>query len=208
MPRIVRKADVVWEGNVARGTGRSSAASSGRSRCRSASPPGSAPGGEDEPGGVARGRPRRLLRDVARWRAGKAGTPPEHLDVRCTVTMDEVGGKGHQIVHSEIEASGTVPNCDEAGIRPGSRSRRCGMPVLGADRASATVAVSVKFARVSKYRRRNAMATDRTMSTTWRGTLTEGRARSPKREAARSARSTSAGPPGRRRRTARRAPRS
>ena len=28
----------------------------------------------------------------------KAGTPPERLDVRCTITMDEVEGKGHQFV--------------------------------------------------------------------------------------------------------------
>ena len=44
----------------------------------------------------------------------KAGTPPERLEVRCVVTMDEVEGKGHQVVHSAIEAHGTVPDCDEA----------------------------------------------------------------------------------------------
>ena len=39
----------------------------------------------------------------------KAGTPPERLDVRCVITMDEVEGKGHQIVHSAIDAHGAVP---------------------------------------------------------------------------------------------------
>ena len=35
----------------------------------------------------------------------KAGTPPTSLETRITVTMDEVEGKGHQIVHSQIEVS-------------------------------------------------------------------------------------------------------
>ena len=72
----------------------------------------------------------------------KAGTPPEQLDVRCTVTMDEVGGKGHQIVHSEITASGTVPNCDEAAFAQAAEAADAGCPFSVLIRASATVAVS------------------------------------------------------------------
>ena len=47
---------------------------------------------------------------------GSAGTPPERLEVRCTITMDEVEGKGHQIVLSEIAATGRVPGADDASF--------------------------------------------------------------------------------------------
>ena len=66
-----------------------------------------------------------------------AGTPPERLDVRCTITMDEVEGKGHQIVHSAIVARGVrsrtrrgrrSPQAAEAPT-PAARSRRsCAAP--------------------------------------------------------------------------------
>ena len=62
----------------------------------------------------------------------KAGTPPERLDVRCVVTMDEVVGKGHQIVHSEIEAHGSVPSCDEAAFAQAAEAGRRNLPVLSA----------------------------------------------------------------------------
>jgi osmotically inducible protein OsmC len=42
-----------------------------------------------------------------------AGTPPERLDTHCTITMDEVEGRGHLIVHSAIDVRATVPDLDE-----------------------------------------------------------------------------------------------
>ena len=72
----------------------------------------------------------------------KAGTPPERLDVRCVVTMDEVEGKGHQIVHSEIEARGSVPDCDEAAFAQAAAAADASCPFSALIRASATVNVS------------------------------------------------------------------
>ena len=76
----------------------------------------------------------------------KAGTPPERLDVRCVVTMDEIEGKGHQIVHSEIEALGTVPDCDEAAFAQAAEAADAGCPFSALIRASATVSVSASLA--------------------------------------------------------------
>jgi osmotically inducible protein OsmC len=144
MPRIVREATVSWEGNVARGSGAVTAASTQAF----ADLPFSLPSRI----GLAAGKtsPEELL---AAAHGGcftmsltneltTAGTPPERLDVRCTVTMDEVEGKGHQIVHSEIAATGTVPGCDAAAFAQAAEAADASCPFSALIRASATVAVS------------------------------------------------------------------
>ena len=72
----------------------------------------------------------------------KAGTPPERLSVRCVITMDEVEGRGHQIVHSAIEARGAVPDCDAAAFAQAAEVADAGCPFSALIRASATVTVS------------------------------------------------------------------
>ena len=62
--------------------------------------------------------------------------------MRCVITMDEVEGKGHQIVHSAIEAHGTVPDCDDAAFAQAAEAADAGCPFSALIRASATVAVS------------------------------------------------------------------
>jgi lipoyl-dependent peroxiredoxin len=147
VPRIVREATVEWEGNLARGIGAISAASSGAfvalpytlaSRI-----------------GILEGKtsPEELLAAAhggcfttsLAGELSKAGTPPERLDVRCVVTMDEIEGKGHQIVHSQIEAHGTVPNCDESAFAQAAEAADAGCPFSALIRASATVAVTASL---------------------------------------------------------------
>ena len=72
----------------------------------------------------------------------RAGTPPEHLDIRCTITMDEVEGRGHQIIHSAIDATGVVPGCDEAGFAQAAEAADAGCPFSALIKASATVSVN------------------------------------------------------------------
>ena len=91
--------------------------------------------------------------------------------------MDEVEGKGHQIVHSQIVAHGTVPDCDEAAFAQAAEAADAGCPVLRADpcvRHGRRLRNTVARAPVDRDPRRPAMATDRTMSTTWNGTLMDG----------------------------------
>ena len=66
MPRVVREADVSWEGNLARGDGALTAASSGAFTGLAvlARGAGGCDGRQDEPGGAARGGARGLLRHV------------------------------------------------------------------------------------------------------------------------------------------------
>jgi lipoyl-dependent peroxiredoxin len=144
MPRIVREADVHWEGNVARGAGGITAASSGAfvGLPFSVASRVGVPEGKTSPEELLAAAHGGCFAMSLAGELAKAGTPPEQLDVRCTVTMDEVGGKGHQIVHSEITASGTVPNCDEAAFAQAAEAADAGCPFSALIRASATVSVS------------------------------------------------------------------
>jgi lipoyl-dependent peroxiredoxin len=103
MPRIERTAEVTWDGNVARGNGAITAATGAFSGLPFSLPTRI---------GAAEGKtsPEELL---AAAHAGcftmslaseltTDGTPPGHLEVRCTIVMDEVPDEGHQIVGSNV----------------------------------------------------------------------------------------------------------
>lgn len=144
MPRIVREAEVHWEGNIARGGGAITAASSG---AFSALPYTVAsrigvPEGKTSPEELLAAAHGACFTMSLTSELSQAGTPPQRLEVRCVVTMDEVEGAGHQIVHSEITARGTVPDCDEAAFAQAAEAADAGCPFSALIRASATVAVS------------------------------------------------------------------
>lgn len=144
MPRIVREADVSWEGNVARGAGTLTAGSSGAfsdlpytlaSRIAN-------PEGKTSPEELLAAAHGACFTMSLASELTTAGTPPARLDVHCVITMDEVGGKRHQIVHSEIVAHGTVPDADEAAFAQAAEAADASCPFSALIRASATVAVT------------------------------------------------------------------
>ena len=147
MPRIVRDADVSWEGNLARGEGAITAASSGAFTALPYSLPTriAAPEGKTSPEELLASAHGGCFTMSLASELVKAGTPPERLDVQCVVTMDEVEGKGHQIVHSEIRARGVVPGCDDASFAQAAEEADAGCPFSALIRASATVAVSASL---------------------------------------------------------------
>lgn len=146
MPRIVRKAEVAWDGTVARGRGTVVASSSGAFTL-----PVTLASRIAEPEGKT--SPEELLAAAhvvcfvtsLGSELARAGTPPEHLDVRCTITMDEVEGRGHQIIHSAIDATGLVPGCDEAGFAQAAEAADAGCPFSALIKASATVSVNASL---------------------------------------------------------------
>jgi osmotically inducible protein OsmC len=73
------------------------------------------------------------------------GSPPERLDVTCTVTMDEVEGKGHLIVDSTIEAAARVPDVDAEGFRRVVEAADAGCSLSALIRASASVSVNARL---------------------------------------------------------------
>ena len=147
MPRIERNATVVWEGNVARGAGQISAGTGAFGGLPFSLP--SRIGAGDEP----KTSPEELL---AAAHAGcfamglaseltKRGAPPQLLEVRCRVTMDEVEGKGHQIVHSTIDASARAEGIDSAAFAEAAAVADEECPFSALIKASAAVTVNAKL---------------------------------------------------------------
>ena len=142
MPRIVREADIVWEGTTARGSGVVTAASSGAfalpttNASRVADPEGKTSPEELLAAAHASCYVTSLGSELAR-----AGTPPERLEVHCRITMDEVGDLGHRIVASAISARGIVPGSDQSAFAQAAEAADLGCPFSALIKASATVTI-------------------------------------------------------------------
>jgi lipoyl-dependent peroxiredoxin len=146
MPRIAREAAVVWEGNLARGEGSLTAASSGAF----SSLPYSLPTRVGNPEGKT--SPEELLAAAhggcfAMSLAGEltgAGTPPEQLDVRVTIVVDEVEGR-HLVVLSQLEVTGRVPGVEAAAFDRAVAAADEGCTMSALVRAGARIEISARL---------------------------------------------------------------
>ena len=142
MPRIVREAEIDWEGTTARGSGVVRAASTGSFELSSTI----ASRIEVERGKTS---PEELLAAAHATcfvtslgsELARLDAPPERMRVRCTITMDEVEGQGHRIVASAIAARALVPGADEATLAAAAEAADAGCPFSALIRATATVTV-------------------------------------------------------------------
>jgi lipoyl-dependent peroxiredoxin len=118
MPRIVRDADVSWDGNLARGTGAITAASSGAFETLGYSLPTriATPEGKTSPEELLAAAHGGCFTMSLAGELTGAGTPPGRLDVHCRITMDEIEGRGHLIVHSALDVHARVAGLDDAGL--------------------------------------------------------------------------------------------
>jgi lipoyl-dependent peroxiredoxin len=142
MPRIVREAEIDWEGTTARGSGVVRAVSTGAfelptsiaSRIEVVS-------GKTSPEELLAAAHASCFVTSLGSELARAGTPPERMYVHCTITMDEVEGKGHQIVASAISARVVAPGVNEAVLAKAAEDADAGCPFSALIRASATVTV-------------------------------------------------------------------
>jgi lipoyl-dependent peroxiredoxin len=146
MPRIVREAEIVWEGTTARGSGIVSAVSSGAFSLPStnASRVGD-PAGKTSPEELLAAAHATCFVTSLGSELARAGTPPERMEVRCTITMDEVEGVGHRIVSSAIAARGSVPGCDAAAFAQAAEVADEGCPFSALIKGTATVTIQAKL---------------------------------------------------------------
>jgi osmotically inducible protein OsmC len=75
----------------------------------------------------------------------RAGGTVERVDLTCTVTLDEVEGKGHRIVSSEIEGRVRADGIDEAGLERVTQKADEGCTFSALIRASASVSVRLEL---------------------------------------------------------------
>jgi lipoyl-dependent peroxiredoxin len=146
VPRIRREAGVDWTGSLSRGSGVASAHSSG-----AFSLPVTLPSRVGDPEGKT--SPEELLAAAhaacfATSLAGesaRAGGTVEGLTVRCAITIDEVPGKGHQVVSSDVVASARVEGLDAEGFARAAAAADAGCTFSALLRASASVTVSAEL---------------------------------------------------------------
>ncbi len=140
MPRIVREAEIDWEGTTARGSGVVRAVSSGSFELPSTiASRVEVHQGKTSPEELLAAAHATCFVTSLGSELARLKIPPERMHVHCTITMDEVEGKGHRIVASHIAARAVVPGADSDSFAEAARAADEGCSFSALIRASATV---------------------------------------------------------------------
>ena len=117
MPHIERTAKLTWDGNVARGVGTISAGSGAFESLGFSLPARiGQPEGRTSPEELLAAAHGGCITMSLASELTRMGTPPGRLDVTCRVVMDEVEGRGHQIVESHVDARVAADGVDDAAL--------------------------------------------------------------------------------------------
>jgi lipoyl-dependent peroxiredoxin len=148
MPHIERRAQLIWEGNLARGDGSVSGDSGAFTGLAFSLPTRiSQVAGKTSPEELLAAAHGGCITMSLAGELTRAGTPPGRLDVSCLIEMDEVEGKGHQIVASHVDAVVAADGADDAGLQAAlaAADEDCPFSQL-LRRAGAVVHVSARLA--------------------------------------------------------------
>jgi osmotically inducible protein OsmC len=140
VPRIVREAEIDWEGTTARGSGVVKALSTGSFELPSTiASRVEVVEGKTSPEELLAAAHATCFVTSLGSELARLGTPPERMYVRCTITMDEVDGSGHGIVASHIRARAVAPEADAETFAAAAQAADDGCPFSALIRASAAV---------------------------------------------------------------------
>jgi len=148
MPHIERTAQIVWEGNAARGVGTLTGDSGAFHELGFSLPSRiGKPDGKTSPEELLAAAHGGCITMSLSGELSKAGTPPGRLAASCRIVMDEVEGQGHQIVASHVDFAVTAEGLDEAGLEDAVAKADEGCPFSQLlKRAGAEVHVSARLA--------------------------------------------------------------
>lgn len=143
-----REARAVWNGDLMSGTGSVSGASSGKLNdvpvswsARTAEP-----GGKSSPEELLAAAHASCFAMALSGGLGRAGTPPNRLEVRSKVTFDKVGDSW-TVVSSELEVTGEVPGIDAAAFAKAAEEAKDGCPISRALKNNVKLSVRPTLAR-------------------------------------------------------------
>jgi lipoyl-dependent peroxiredoxin len=147
VPRIERSAEAVWEGRVASGSGVISGSSSGAFELPYSEPTRVAdPAGETSPEELIAAAHAGCFAMSLAAELSKQRLEPRRLSVAATCVMDEVEGKGHVVVASELDVRADVPGLDAAGLHAAVERADAGCPTSTLIRGTASVSVTASLA--------------------------------------------------------------
>ena len=146
MPKIERRAEAVWEGNVARGGGRLSAVSSGAFDALGYDLPTRIgnPDGKTSPEELLAAAYAGCFAMSLAGELTKADAPPQRLEVQVACVVDEVAGKGHLVVHSHVDVAAAAPGIEEDAFQAAAAAD-AGCTMSSLIRGSAEVSVSARL---------------------------------------------------------------
>src|SRR4051812_10656592 len=146
MPRVQREANVTWEGNVARGSGSISAATGAFSNLPySLATRVEKPDGKTSPEELLAAAHAACYAMSLTGELARAGSAPDHLDVRAVVTLDQVEDGSHRIVASELLARARVTGIDEATLQEAASAANKGCTFSALIEASGKVTVNAEL---------------------------------------------------------------
>jgi lipoyl-dependent peroxiredoxin len=129
MPRIERSAKVEWDGNVARGHGTITGATGAFSALpyTLASRIGN-PEGKTSPEELLAAATAGCFTTSLGSELARDDTPAGHLEIGCTIVMDEVAGEGHQIVGAQITVLAQVEGASDEALAAAIERADAGCP--------------------------------------------------------------------------------
>lgn len=147
MPRIERNANVVWEGNLARGSGRISGGTGAFENLEysNAVRIGKGDEGKTSPEELLAAAHAGCFATSLAGELTRAGSAPERLNVTVNIVMDEVPEKGHLIVESQLRARARVDGIDEENFRRVVEEADAGCPFSVLIKASAKVSIDAEM---------------------------------------------------------------
>ena len=138
----IREAHATWEGDLASGTGVVSSVTSKTfsdlpvswaSRTQS-------PEGRTSPEELIAAAHSSCFAMALSAGLGRAGTPPQKLEVSATVTFEQLEA-GWRVVSSALKVRGRVPGTDDAGFQQAAEGARDGCPISQALKGNVTLSV-------------------------------------------------------------------
>lgn len=138
----IRRAQVVWQGDLAKGSGKVSARSSGAfddldvswaARTEESN-------GKTSPEELVAAAHASCFAMALSAALGRSGTPPERLDVTATVTFDKQDA-GWRVMSSELEVRGKVPGMDVDAFRTAAEGAKDGCPISQALKGNVQLSV-------------------------------------------------------------------
>jgi lipoyl-dependent peroxiredoxin len=145
MAKAERRAEVVWEGDLAHGKGTVSAGTGAFSdlpvswAARTESPD-----GKTSPEELIAAAHASCFAMAFSHGLAQNGTPPERLDVRAVCTLDQVDA-GFKITTIELHVEGRVPGIDAAAFEEAAEQAKDGCPVSGALKGSVQITVQPRL---------------------------------------------------------------
>ncbi len=144
----IRRAEVIWEGDLVSGQGDVSAMSSGLFSALPVSWAArtEAPQGKTSPEELLAAAHASCFAMAFSAGLARAGTPPQRLEVSADVTFDKVGD-GWRVVSSHLTVSGTVAGISDADFAAAAEAAKDGCPISQALKGN--VALSVEATLVA-----------------------------------------------------------